>query len=87
MTFELELPVVSIEEEDLYKMVRSIAQYFIQNPDQPYVVLTTTKDDGTKDVVGRITNPSLDATLNQVQMIIDRHMFKNAVRTVQINTK
>jgi hypothetical protein len=73
-------------EDDMYLAVTAIHKHFSDNPDEPYVELIYDRD-GTREVVGRINNPAFTELIYGVSYAMDQLKRKNAVRTVQINTK
>jgi len=70
----------------VYDAVAVISKYFTENPDEPYVELIV-DNEGTREVVGRINNPQFTKLIYDVSYGLDQLKRKNAVRTVQINTK
>jgi hypothetical protein len=73
-------------EDDMYLAVTAIHKHFKDNPDEPYVELIT-EQDGKREVVGRINNPDFTELIYAVSYAMGNMKRKNAVRTVQINTK
>jgi hypothetical protein len=80
-------PVIKDDgDADVYDAVAVISKYFIENPDEPYVELLV-NNEGVREVVGRINNPQFTKLIYDVSYGIDQLKRKNAVRTVEINTK
>jgi len=80
-------PVIKNDgDADVHEAVAVISKYFNENPDEPYVELIA-DNDGVKEVVGRINNPQFTKLIYDVSYGIEQLARKNAVRTVQINTK
>jgi hypothetical protein len=80
-------PVVTLDDSsDIYLAVLAVQKFFADNPDEPYVELIAETDD-TREVVGRINNPKFTELIYAVSYGLDNLRRKNAVRTVQINTK
>ena len=73
-------------EDDMYLVVTAIHKHFKDNPDEAYVELITEKD-GKREVVGRVNNPAFSELICAVSYAMGNMKRKNAVRTVQINTK
>lgn len=79
-------PLSDINSDALYDAVSQVSQYFMLNPNAPYVELTSDTD-GVVEVIGRINNPALVGTIDIVHNAIYQHERKNTVRTVQIKDR
>lgn len=86
MKFELKSVFKTDVDENIHEAVNLLANYFAENPDEPYVELIYDRD-GVKELVGRISNPQFTELIYAVSYGLDNLKRKNAVRTVEIKDK